>query len=776
MISKIFKLILSVISFFFFCFNSLETFCQQDHLINYSIDEGLPSNQVYKIIQDEGGCLWFLTDKGISKYDGYEFKNFTSEDGLSANVILQVQQNNDGTAWLLGMNSSLTRLNLSTNEFQPYEFNDTLTRYANQAMIPKKFIVTDEFLYITYFFYSDYLKISKSGQVLMSPTPATLNWKSNHFLTKENFYYQSDLRLDETDIMIKDSTEDAKSYDLGFFMEDQKVKILTYSNDSIIIKRRNGTIKIHQKNVLEGGVINDTVFWMGSEYGGVKFYSSKTGQVLSHFLDNESVTYMFPDNYDNLWFSTLNSGIFQKQNAFIKQYKFPLHQDKRIHKLEAGISGKLLIAHYNGNISEIKSGRNSSIYQSTLSKPSSIISVNNEIYFSSDAWIFKYSNQAKVTKIINSTARNICEVDNKIGVCSVRGFSFFNESQSFVSHYLDYRVYDALTHNGLNWFATDRGLMYKPNNGDTMVLESSKIFNKRVNTLSEFNHFLVLGTNGEGVIISSNDSVVKKISGSALGSNYINNLYVENDSVLWVCTNSGLTRLAFNDDLSDYTSKTLHQKDGLRSPEVTSVLVLNDTVWIGTKNGLFFMDNQVFDQPYQSKKYGLRIKSISVNDKVTTFAEPVNLPYYQNKLTFHYTAVLFDQPNRTLYRYKLAGLDKQWVYSRNRSVIYPNLSPGNYEFVVQVKGENDSWMENTQTIQVVISPPFWRTWWFISGTIIIACLIMYLFFRLKILLYNRDLVRELLRHLLKRIRKHQPYIIVKEGNREQGCENFLPSY
>jgi len=104
-------------------------------------------------------------------------------------------------------------------------------------------------------------------------------------------------------------------------------------------------------------------------------------------------------------------------------------------------------------------------------------------------------------------------------------------------------------------------------------------------------------------------------------------------------------------------------------------------------------------------------------------------------------------------------------YTTDRQAIYSSLEPGNYEFIIQVKGENEFWDRNSISLKLNISPPFWKTWWFIIGALIIGLLSVYVFFKYRILLYNRDLVRELFRQILKRISKKSKSFVVREGNK-----------
>ncbi len=63
---------------------------QQPLYRNYTADDGLPSNNVYDMLHDNDRNLWFATDQGVCKYDGYEFKTYTTRDGLDANSIIKL--------------------------------------------------------------------------------------------------------------------------------------------------------------------------------------------------------------------------------------------------------------------------------------------------------------------------------------------------------------------------------------------------------------------------------------------------------------------------------------------------------------------------------------------------------------------------------------------------------------------------------------------------------------------------------------------------------------
>src|SRR5260221_7348437 len=64
---------------------------------HYSSSEGLVSDNVNRIVPDSRGFLWFCTDDGLSRFDGYEFKNYTQDHGLPSRSINDFLETRDGT-------------------------------------------------------------------------------------------------------------------------------------------------------------------------------------------------------------------------------------------------------------------------------------------------------------------------------------------------------------------------------------------------------------------------------------------------------------------------------------------------------------------------------------------------------------------------------------------------------------------------------------------------------------------------------------------------------
>lgn len=101
---------------------------------NYSTSDGLPQNQVYSILQDDLGFIWFGTAGGLSRYNGRTFTNYTKEQGLISNVIRDIYQSSDMNLWLAtdeGISCYYTR----EDSFVNYNYSDGVGKGIVKSII-----------------------------------------------------------------------------------------------------------------------------------------------------------------------------------------------------------------------------------------------------------------------------------------------------------------------------------------------------------------------------------------------------------------------------------------------------------------------------------------------------------------------------------------------------------------------------------------------------------------------------------------------------------------
>jgi signal transduction histidine kinase/ligand-binding sensor domain-containing protein len=199
-----------------------------------------------------------------------------------------------------------------------------------------------------------------------------------------------------------------------------------------------------------------------------------------------------------------------------------------------------------------------------------------------------------------------------------------------------------------------------------------------------------------------------------LPGNAVFGILADSAGMLWLTTNQGLARL----DPRTGTFRAYDARDGLPAGRFgrTAISQSKDgEILIGSSDGLVaFHPERIPENPHPPP---IVITAFSLFNKVIDRDlppdEPIELSHTQNFVSFEFAALDYTAPEKNQYAYKLEGLDRDWVQAgTRRRADYPNLGPGNYLF--RVKGSNNAgvWNEEGIAIPIIITPPFWGTWWF----------------------------------------------------------------
>ena len=178
---------------------------------------------------------------------------------------------------------------------------------------------------------------------------------------------------------------------------------------------------------------------------------------------------------------------------------------------------------------------------------------------------------------------------------------------------------------------------------------------------------------------------------------------------LWISTDQGLCRL-------DLKTNAIHRyeiTDGLPSNEFMQQVAFGQTgqLFFGSMNGIVsFTPDRIRDDTHPFPVY---ITDLTVMGQPRPITDSViRLRHDENMLSFGFAALAYEQPGQNQYAYQLAGVNPNWVQSRNRHFAdYTNLSPGTYAFRVKAANSDGFWTKNVASVQVIVQPPWWATWW-----------------------------------------------------------------
>ena len=301
-----------------------------------------------------------------------------------------------------------------------------------------------------------------------------------------------------------------------------------------------------------------------------------------------------------------------------------------------------------------------------------------------------------------------------------------------------------------------------------------------------------LGTYGGLIRMNCKDISFKIFShlnsdGNSLSNDYVFSILRDSDGNLWAGTANGLNK--FNEHSG--TFEHYFEKDGLPSSVISSITEdKNRNLWIGTNKGIseynislrvfrnfskvdgllnnFYLNHSATidgnGDIYMGGTNGLDIVNTSRIIKenyipgvyITDFmktnnnggltelstVKDIKLNYDENFINIRFISLDYNNPARNRYKYRLEGIDKNWIDAGNKnSVNYTSLPPGDYTFRVKGSSSTGLFNPNEAVLNFTIMPPFWKTSWFNIALVLLLAGSVYVVYRIRL--------KQKIRHVLE---------------------------
>jgi signal transduction histidine kinase/ligand-binding sensor domain-containing protein len=308
---------------------------------------------------------------------------------------------------------------------------------------------------------------------------------------------------------------------------------------------------------------------------------------------------------------------------------------------------------------------------------------------------------------------------------------------------------------GIFWLGTISGLLrfdpvraswkiFKNDPADSMTLSFDLIFCLCPDPL-EPDKYLWVGTNGGGLnrFDMRNGKVRRYSVKDGLPNDVVYGILSDTKGCLWMSTNNGLSKL----DRNRINFRNFNINDGLQSNEFNRYAFCktsDGTLFFGGINGFNYfnpaeIENNASVPNVMITDFRISNQAVAFNEKNAPLSKPVYLadkiilPYRDNMISFDFAALDFTNTQKNTYKYKLEGFDHDWInLGTLHTATYTNLDPGTYTFSVQGSNSDGLWNEKGTSLQLVILPPWYMTWWFrvAAATAVIAML--YAFYRYRL--------------------------------------------
>jgi signal transduction histidine kinase len=193
----------------------------------------------------------------------------------------------------------------------------------------------------------------------------------------------------------------------------------------------------------------------------------------------------------------------------------------------------------------------------------------------------------------------------------------------------------------------------------------------------------------------------------------------------WLQNSTGVVRLstadldrAFDDPHAPLSGRTFDADDGLpgTGPYFSLSTLTEDRqgrIWAATSNGFGWVDPRRL--PHNSVPPPVVISGIRSGLRRFRMDEELVLPERSSRIEVDYEGLSFIAPKRIRFRYRLSGVDPEWIEAGNqRQAAYTNLAPGRYRFQVIAANDDGVWNASGASLAFVIRPTFVQSGWFLA--------------------------------------------------------------
>jgi signal transduction histidine kinase/ligand-binding sensor domain-containing protein/DNA-binding response OmpR family regulator len=719
--------------------------------------QGLSDNHIRSIFEDSRHRLWVATADGLNLFDAVADRftryrhnlPYTTLNGDKINHIFQYQ---DGFLWLCTAWGALSEFEISTGKFTDYFYDgiqspaenknvyDVAVRKPNEVWVgtqnglkvfdlKKKRFTDSDNPYQASFPFKVVKTCIAANQVL---------WLG----TEENGLYRVDQIKKRIDHFLHDEKRP------GSLRNNRIVSMLIDKNNRLFVGTVNGGLNIFDNTretftnytnnpALKGSLSQRSVnaifednqrnLWVGTPRGGVNMASliKEKFELYRNGLNKNSLSYndvksFCEDAKGNLWIGTDGGGLnyYDKSAGTFKSFRFDAHNNRslgsdQVMALCTDHTGKVWAGTFDGGLNLFNNKTQD--FKRYLHHPGDTASLASNMVESvmedhlHRLWVCTYNGGLDLFNPVKGNFRHIGRGNTP--ETQLMGIKLISSKED---------------HTGNLWIVTvDEGLnCYNPGTG-----RFRHYF--RGNNHSDLNVVFIdhtgriwAGKKGLYLYNPQKDNFFLFSKTSQLKGAYIKDIEEGRPGEFWISTSNGLIQYDTRQD----RLKTYNTHDGLQGSEFefnSGLKAKNGKIYFGGTNGfnafvpdsitantfiprVYLTDFQIFNEHVEPGIHSVLRQDIS-------YAKTIALDYRQTSISFDFAALNFVKSENNSYAYKLENFDSKWNYMGHvHHAAYTNLDPGDYIFKVKAANNDGVWNPQETSLHIVISPPFWKTWWFMA--------------------------------------------------------------
>lgn len=665
------------ILFVFFTF--FQIIGQAQFATNYSIKEGLPSNHVYKVTQDLKGFIWAITDNGIVKYNGTNFKIFTTKDGLPTNDIWEIEATPDGRVWFFCKASKIGYI----EEDQVYNFSGVNSK---NVFFPLRIIEYKSQILFQSMEDWFFLNENKKWQGMTTD--------NNHFLNPIRYKVDSIVDKEGANNIIHLRVKDS----LIFWVKKNNYYVLNTQSNKLVNAKRQFAYNRVFSSFARINFVNDKLQITDKNYTAIL---DTTFKVINEITVPESFSshHIILDKTQNLWCASLQKGVFKIPSIYQKlNYFFP---SEKIESIDL-VGDKIIVNVFDkGYLEYDNSNKNflSFIEEKGVLNPLSIIDSLKKVHFiyklEMNTYNFNSNSLIKKQPLIEG----VKQVVYKDGF--LWGLGSFDIKKMKISNL---EVIDRSLAVGMNkLFVFKNDIVVGSTDGLKLLVENKvqplvkdTLFQKPVSNIVSLNkEWFIVCTEGYGAYATNTNKVIAFPSTNFLN---IEDAFVQ-ENAIWLATNDGLYEYAKADNNFQFL-RNITEELGFAARKTNTVLVKDDVIYAGTDNGLIVFPKGITASPqfldiyFDAVHYNEQLLDTSRNE--VTFTSNNSLRVGVSTINYSERAI------HSSYQYKLEPIQNQWLQTTSNSLNFSDLPPNNYQLIVK-----DETVEKSFNFSIL--PLWWQT-------------------------------------------------------------------
>lgn len=743
------------------CFSALLALClctttarAQYRFDHWTADNGLPQNSVRDIVQTRDGYLWLATLDGLVRFDGVRFTVFnkSNSSGIISNRFLQLYEDGQGDLWAIIENGGLTRLQ-----------HGRFTTYTTAQGLPDNAISSiggdgqgNMVLFVgfrLFRWFEDQFQpaddLSLTGTALPSDKaqhlPAAVGeFKLACFVDGQlRGWTEADLQLRQR-VPVQDHT--------GMLWFESKTGLLRLENGRMV--------RLNQQP--DGLPDAQAQLVYGQSQSLQAFSRKKDGSLWLTDLDSmqsQLVTQKPPEGLDtfvvyadregNYWFGTLLNGLFRARRQAVTPYTkaqglmagevYPILEDR------AGtiwIGSDALFRFQNGVFSQLPDPFHATSYKSSLYEDRS-----------GHVWANGWQRIVDGRLTRGLTAEVLPpEMGNCWAMYEDQEGAFWFGIERGVVRYKDGLRTHFTTKDGLAgddtkviigdgagglWLGSYGGLTHFIDGRFTAWTEADGLPGNNVRALkNDGDGALWIGTYDSGLSRFKDGRFTRYTTKDGLFDNGVFQILEDDFGWVWMSCNRGIYRVRKQElnefaegKISTVTSVAFGKSDGMDNVECNGgrwpagIKARDGKLWFPTMSGVVIIDPATITtntQPPPVVLEDLKIdnRSIALETWEAAIRDPrsaIQIMPGQENFEIEYTALSFINSANLRFKYKLEGLDHDWVEAGTRRTAYFSyVPPGDYTFTVIAANSDGVWNTEGRSVRITVLPPFYRTWWFLT--------------------------------------------------------------